>query len=326
MAYACFKDFFSGDRWNRLVAQGARPQRPLWASTSTKNPAYPDTLYVDELVGAHTVNTLPYVTLQAALDHGKTGQTIDQELDQARTRLARLAELGIDLEAITRQLLDAGVAAFANSFELLIQSLQRKSEQMRLADRQVSVSLGAYQTRVDEGLAQLDQKQIVQRIWEGDFTVWKPDPDEISNRLGWLRIAEAMLNELPAIQAFVDSVRKAGYSQALLLGWVAPAWRRRVLRKTFGVQPGYLDLAVLDSTDPASVLDCAARFDPAKTLYIVSTKSGGTVETISFFKYFYNQVVTALGAVRRANTLSPSRIPAVRSSKSPANSILERHF
>jgi transaldolase len=130
VAYARFQEIFAGQRWAKLEAQGARPQRPLWASTSTKDPAYSDTLYVDNLIGPHTVNTLPFATLQAFLDHGVIARTVDQNVDQARRQLAGLAALGVDLAAITSKLLEDGVAAFAASWEALVANIARKREQV----------------------------------------------------------------------------------------------------------------------------------------------------------------------------------------------------
>ena len=129
-AYALFKEIFAGERWERLAAQGARVQRPLWASTSTKNPAYPDTMYVDPLIGPHTVNTAPPVTLDAFRDHGTVALTIEDGLDEAREQLARLAELGVDLEAVTQKLQDDGVASFAESFDSLLASIQEKVDHL----------------------------------------------------------------------------------------------------------------------------------------------------------------------------------------------------
>ena len=300
VAYARFKQLFSGPRWEKLARLGAHVQRPLWASTGTKNPAYSDTLYFDDLIGPHTVNTLPPATLQAVLDHGRIERSIDRDPQAAFAQIARLAELGIDLEAVTQKLLDDGVAAFANSFDSLIASIARKRAQFRLSEQPFSADLGRYQPAVETALAELDAQKVVQRIWDGDFTVWKPDPAEISNRLGWLRIAEALLKEIPNIESFVAAVRSAGYTHALLLGMGGSSLAPEVFRKTFGVRPGYLDLAVLDSTDPAAVLGYAGQLDLAKTLFIVSTKSGGTVETFSFFRYFYNLLVEKLGAEQAA--------------------------
>jgi transaldolase len=134
LAYARFRETFSGARWDKLAARGARVQRPLWASTGTKNPDYSDTLYVDTLIGPHTVNTLPPATLDCFLDHGVVAETIQDGLDQARADVAKLAELGIDLDAITQKLQEEGVASFAKSFESLMNSLAAKREALAVED------------------------------------------------------------------------------------------------------------------------------------------------------------------------------------------------
>ncbi len=296
VAYARFKELYCSARWQRLAARGARVQRPLWASTSTKNPAYPDTLYVDELIGPDTVNTLPFATIQAALDHGQVERSIDRDIEKTRNQIARLDSLRIDLESVTQKLQQDGVAAFQKSFDSLMEGISRKREKIRASELSFSASLGQIQNQVDSALLRMDEQKLIERIWEGDHTVWKPDPTEITNRLGWLRIDETMPGSISQINALVDAVRNDGYTNALLLGMGGSSLAPEVMRKTFSVQPGYLDLAVLDSTDPEAVLEYSSRLDPAKTLYIVSTKSGGTVETASFFKYFYTLAVQSLGA------------------------------
>lgn len=312
LAYGRFQEECASERWQRLAALGAHPQRPLWASTSAKNPAYPDTLYVDELIGPHTVNTLPINTLKAVMDHGKTECSLDQKVGEARRQLMRLAELGISLEAITRKLQEDGVAAFQKSYADLLHSIAQKSWSMLKDEAAVQsgapavpgegealslkASLGPYQAAVDTALEEIERQRIVPRIWELDHTVWSPDPAEISSRLGWLRIAGKMQPEVKRMQALADEARRAGYTCALLLGMGGSSLAPEVLRKTFGVKTGYLNLSVLDSTDPAAVLHYARTLDPSRTLFIVSTKSGGTVETFSFFRYFYNWVAATLGA------------------------------
>jgi transaldolase/glucose-6-phosphate isomerase len=299
MAYACFKEIFQGERWERLEALGARVQRPLWASTGTKNPAYSDTLYVDTLIGPDTVNTLPPATLEAWSDHGEAALTVEAGLDQARDQVARLTELGIDLASVTQTLQDEGVASFAQSFEALMASIalkrQKILEALRDSRRRYSAELGDFSPAVTGALERLDRQDVIQRIWDRDHRLWGSDPHEISNRLGWLRSAETMQAETPRLQALVREVVEAGYSHALLLGMGGSSLAPEVFRVVFGVQPGLPDLSVLDSTDPGAVLALAERLDPAKTLYVVSTKSGGTVETSSFFKYFYNQAARAVG-------------------------------
>lgn len=298
LAYARFRELFAGERWARLAAQGARVQRPLWASTGTKDPAYPDTLYVDNLIGRDTVNTVPPATLQAFLDHGCVAATIETGLDEARDQLTRLAELGIDLDAVTQELLDQGVAQFAHSFESLMNSIAQRRQRL-LADWQhMTVSLGAYQATVDAALAELRDDRVMDRIWSHDHTLWKPDPTEISDRLGWLHIAEAMVEQLPRLESLAEEVRNDGYTYALLLGMGGSSLAPEVFCSTFGVRGGYLDLAVLDSTDPCAILAYTEQLDLPRTLFVVSTKSGGTVETLSLFKFSYNQMVQAVGADR----------------------------
>ena len=160
----------------------------------------------------------------------------------------------------------------------------------------MTVALGAYGSGVEAALERARTARVAARIWAGDYTVWKDDPTEITNRLGWLRIADEMLGEVDRLEALAADARAAGYTHALLLGMGGSSLAPEVFSKTFGPAEGYLSLAVLDSTDPGAVLAYADRLDPAKTLYIVSSKSGSTVETHSFFKYFYNQTAAALGA------------------------------
>jgi len=133
LAYAAFRDTFTGPRWEALVARGANVQRPLWASTGTKNDAYPDTLYVDELIGPDSVNTIPDATLESFLDHGSVARTVDVAQHEAASVRAQLLALGVDLDAIAVKLEADGVAAFQDSFDSLIASLAKRAE--RLAPR-----------------------------------------------------------------------------------------------------------------------------------------------------------------------------------------------
>jgi glucose-6-phosphate isomerase len=156
--------------------------------------------------------------------------------------------------------------------------------------------LGELAGAVQATTERLQREKIVSRIAQGDYTVWKPQPTEISNRLGWLTIAEHMRAALPEIQQVVAGIKRDGYTQGLVLGMGGSSLAPEVFRRSFGVAPGFVDLAILDSTDPAAVLANAKRLEPARSLFIVSTKSGGTVETFSFFRYFYRWTVKALGA------------------------------
>jgi glucose-6-phosphate isomerase len=148
---------------------------------------------------------------------------------------------------------------------------------------------------VEAALDEMDGNRIVARIWAYDHTVWKRDPTEVVNRLGWLHTPPVMAVHIPRLEALTEAVRAAGYTDALLLGMGGSSLAPDVFRQVFGTPAGGLNLAVLDSTDPAAVLAHAERLDPARTLFIVATKSGTTVETLSFFKFFYNRTLEVVG-------------------------------
>lgn len=159
----------------------------------------------------------------------------------------------------------------------------------------METKLGSYQSAVDAALQKMDQAAVVTRIWEGDYTVWKPAPTEISNRLGWLRIADEMSAQIDRLQALAATAKADGFTDVLLLGMGGSSLAPEVFAKTFGADVDGLNLQVLDSTDADAVQDRANSVDLRRTLFVVSTKSGGTVETFSFFKYFYNRVAALVG-------------------------------
>lgn len=295
VGYSRFKELFSGERWDKLAAKGAQVQRPLWGSTSSKNPLYSDVLYVDELIGPDTVNTLPPATLQAFLDHGKVESTIRAELGGAKKVLADLAELGIDLNSTTQKLQDDGVSAFAKSFEALTVAITEKREHLNQRRSILSLSLGGLSEGLESALNELSDNETMEKIWSHDHTAWKSSPDEITNRLGWLSAPDMMKDNVAQLNALTQELAAEGYTHALLLGMGGSSLAPEVLRKTFGVKEGCLDLTILDSTDPEAVLTIAQRLPLTKTVFIVSTKSGGTVETFSLFKFFYNLVLEKVG-------------------------------
>ncbi len=294
-AYARFKEIFGGDRWKDLAAKGARAQRPLWASTGTKNPDYSDVLYVENLMGPETVNTLPPATLNALMDHGKVAPTLESGLDEARSNLSSLEEAGVDLRAVTERLLEDGVKAFSESFDSLHAVIAAKREQLLARGGLLTSDLGAYSEAVDSALRELASDRIMERIWSHDHTVWRPDPKEIENRLGWLEAPGDMIDRLDAVDELCRQVRRDGYTHALLLGMGGSSLAAEVIRKTLGVREGFLDLEVLDTTDPGAIRGCEGRHDLSRTLFIVASKSGTTVESMSLFKYFFNRVAELKG-------------------------------
>lgn len=294
VAYAEYQKLFSSERWNALAEQGARTQRVLWASTSTKNPAYPKLLYVDELIGPNTVNTVPPATYDLIKNEGKATITLTRGAKEARLNLSLLKELGIDYQAVTNQLLNDGVESFSKSFQSLMTSIREKSEKFKKKS-DLQINAANLNSPFEKALADLIREKIIYRLWQADHTIWKPNPDEITNRLGWLKSPEYMKAALPKIQGFVEDVRQSGFTQVLLLGMGGSSLAPEVFREVFGVKDGYLELSVLDSTDAGSVLRYEKELDLSKTLFLVSTKSGGTVETLSFAKYFYNKTLEEVG-------------------------------
>ncbi|MDF1535264.1 MAG: bifunctional transaldolase/phosoglucose isomerase [bacterium] len=296
LAYADFLGLFAGHDWEQLSYLGGRVQRPLWASTGTKNPAYIDTMYVDHLIGPHTVSALPVDTLQAFLDHGTAAFTLGEDISEAKQHMAAIARHGIDIEAVTDKLLVTGVEAFALSFSSLMTGIRHKVDDLRAGRSVFNWETGPYREKIQSTLEGIRDNRIMDRIRDHDHTVWKESPEEISNRLGWLSSPENMQGVIPRIMDMVSHVRAAGYTDALLLGMGGSSLAPDLLRRTFGITPGFLDVRILDSTDPGAVIEHTRRLDPARTLFIVSTKSGTTTETLSFFKYFYNWTCDALGA------------------------------
>lgn len=295
IAYTLYKDLFNGPDWENLTDNGARPQRLLWASTSTKNPEFSDVLYVDELIGPETVNTIPTDTLHNFIDHGSVEMTLTVDVDEARRQLESLPAAGIDLDAVTAKLQVDGVASFANAFDSLMESINSKRRKLLAEQVTLDTSLADFQNPINDALKLTQTQEVVKRIWANDHTVWKPDPKEISNRLGWLTIAKEMEGNLPELSQFVAGLQDDGYNQAVLLGMGGSSLAPEVFSKTFGTKEDFLHLTVLDSTDPGAVLTVDRQADWQKTLFIVATKSGGTAETLSFFKHFYNRAAEELG-------------------------------
>jgi transaldolase/glucose-6-phosphate isomerase len=320
-AYAHFQKAFSGARWEALAAKGARVQRPLWASTSTKNPAYSPTLYVDELIGEHTVNTMPPETIEAFSASGTAATTITEGVHEAFKQIHGLKAAGVDYDAITLNLQTVGVKKFAESFESLMKSVRQKREKLLAEKSRIEFSLGSYKSTFDQATAELRDNSILRRIWEKDHTVWQESPLEIDNRLGWLTIMENMQADVSRMELLAKQLQDDGYTNALLLGMGGSSLAPEVFSLVFGEDTNGLKLQVLDSTDPSAVLALAKSLDVSKTLFIVSTKSGTTPETLSAFKYFYNKTLKALGTREEAGR----HFVAITDPKSQLESIAERY-
>ena len=290
LAYALFKNEFSSERFLKLAQKGAQKQRPLWASTSTKNPDYHDVIYVEELIGAETVNTMPPATLTAFADHGRSALTIDKDLPQSEKDLSDLEKLGIFMEVVTTELEEEGVKAFADAFTSLLKSVEERS------NLEVT-GLGSLLDKVKQRLTLLEQERFVERLFAHDPTLWTSDPkgqEEIRIRMDWLSAPWDSESLLPALETLLSDCRQAGFTHALLLGMGGSSLAPEVLRIVNGLTSFKglkgLDLAVLDSTNPEEVLLARSRSPLEKTVFIVASKSGTTGEINAFFHYFWDEV------------------------------------
>ena len=300
LAYVRYQALFSGPRWDALATAGARTQRLLWASTSTKSPAYNDTMYVEALIGRDTVDTLPPATMDAFRDHGHaTPNAIGQDVGSARAVLAALEEHGISLPAITEQLVTNGVQQFADAFDELLGAVARHRLRLmdgsapRLEVRSASAAMGA--AYADE-LEAWRRDGRIRALWAGDATLWT-GADE--NRwLGWLTIAARESRDLEQLLAFAAEVQRRAFTDLVLLGMGGSSLGPEVLAKTFGQQPGWPRFHMLDSTDPAQITSLEQAIDLNHTLFMVSSKSGDTLEPNIFLDYFFDRVAAVRGAER----------------------------
>ncbi|MDX6648769.1 MAG: transaldolase / glucose-6-phosphate isomerase, partial [Solirubrobacteraceae bacterium] len=289
-AYMRFKEVFQGERFAALREAGAPVQRPLWASTGVKNPKYSETKYVDELVGPDTVNTMPMATLLAAAERSEiTGATVDRD---PTPELDALAEAGIDMKEVTDKLLSDGIDLFVDAMNALIEGVDDRRDAV-VTNRPPTIQASIppeLEKPIAERVKRAVAEQVVQRIWSKDATLWGPEgTPEIENRLGWLTISEHMLEQAGELRAFADEVQADGFTDVALLGMGGSSLGPEVIRRSFGEIDGALRLHVLDSTDPAAVLELEESLDLGKTLFLVSSKSGGTIETLSHFRHFFEQ-------------------------------------
>ncbi len=291
--YKRFQEIFEGPEFAALRARDAHVQRVLWASTSTKNPAYPDTMYVAELIGPHTVNTLPPATLEAFRDHGVVrGKTILDSPEETAAVLAGLKKVGVNLDEITDRLQVDGVALFEKSFDDLLATIDKKRATLAAANADNSGnSLGTLAPAVEKRLQSWSAEHFAARMWAKDPTLWAPaGTPEITDRLGWLTLPEAQLAQVADLIKFREEIKAEGFRYAVVLGMGGSSLAPEVFQGTFGNRAGYPELYVLDSTHPAAVMALEDKIDLAHTLFIVSSKSGTTTEPNSFFHYFWHRV------------------------------------
>ena len=296
MAYARYQEMFQGSRWDALAAKGAQTQRLLWASTSTKNPSYRDVMYVEELIGKDTVDTIPPSTFDAFRDHGKPRPSLTENVEAARETMQTLARAGISMKQVTDDLVEDGVKLFADAFEKLIAAVESTMKQAPKAKTEMqSYSLPAgFDSEVKKTLDDWSNAGKMRRLWARDASLWT-NTDE-SKWLGWLGVTEDQMMQAKKLVDAGNEIKTQKFTHALLLGMGGSSLCPEVLSKTFGKTDGYPALHVLDSTDPAEIKSVESQIDIKRTLFIVSSKSGTTLEPNIFKQYFFERAKQAVGA------------------------------
>ena len=299
LTYQSFLELFGSDEWKAIEAKGGALQRPLWASTSTKNPKYYDLMYVEPVVGRHTINTMPPQTLDALLDHGKVRpDTVLEGVEDARRTVQGLADAGISLFDVTHQLQVDGVKLFSDSFAALLGAIVYKQKQLSSGAERVSLSLGTNGQAYTQALDTLAQRDFLKKLWAKDPSLWTTDPAHeqiIKHALGWLDIPQQLLDNVANLQSFAKECA-AEYSDVVVLGMGGSSLAPDILRETFGKVEGYPQLHVLDSTDPVQIRMLEERLDIERTLFIVASKSGTTTEPDAFYRFFCDRVSKTVGA------------------------------
>jgi len=299
VAYQIYREVFSGARFRKLADRGARPQRVLWASTSTKNPEYRDVKYVEALIGPETINTLPLETLNAYRDHGDPALRLEDDLDRARNILARLPEVGIDLEEVAQKLEDEGIEKFSKPFHQLLQAMEERAKEALSAPiDQQTLHLGKYEGTIKERQDQLQNAGFSKRLWRKDPGLWAHDAETeeaVAHALGWLHVAEKMVPVVPDLQQFAAEIKDAGFRAVAHMGMGGSSLAPLVFQRLFPVGGHGLPLTVLDTTDPLTILKIEREIPLGETLFVVATKSGTTAEPLAFGDYFYDKVKAVKG-------------------------------
>jgi len=229
---------FAGERWHALATHGAKPQRLLWASTGTKNKAYSDVLYIDELIGPNTINTMPLATIDAFRDHAKLHDTLVEDVGTAQRLLGELDRVGVSLQAVTDKLIRDGVRLFADRRDLALDQHLLK--------------------RVDEIADEWRTRGNVRKLWRRDKSLWTNSDED--RWLGWLDPLDDA--EIADYGAFAGEIKQEDFNDALLLGMRGSSLGPEVLAETFGQQDGWARLRILDSTVPAQISEGRSRSRP----------------------------------------------------------------
>jgi transaldolase/glucose-6-phosphate isomerase len=288
-AYRRFQELFEGERFAKLREAGAPVQRPLWASTGVKDPTYADTMYVDTLVAPNTVNTMPMATLLAVAERSEIRP--DTALEDPAADLDALREAGIDLDDVTGLLVREGVEKFVTPMEALLRGIESKRE--AIVTHRPTTFDASLPADLEKPVAQEVERacgeEVAHRVWAKDPTLWggTAETPELADRLGWLTVGQQMSEQVDELEAFAHELKGEGLTDAVVLGMGGSSLAPEVLARSF--EPTCLNLQVLDSTDADAIAAVERATTPDRTLYVVSTKSGGTIETRSLADHFWSR-------------------------------------
>lgn len=290
IAYSKYLKIFSDENFIRLSRRGFKIQKLLWASTSTKNPNYKDTLYIDELCLKDTINTVPQNTLYSFFDHGTINKkSIDERISNAEEIIKFIISLGVDYNLIMRKLLNDGIYKFLISYNNILKAINEKSKNLNSEEAVIKV----YNSDINNEIKELSDVNFIKRLYKKDATLWKNDPENtkiIKNSLGWLTLPQEHVKTIKEVEDFTSKILSENqYKYAVLMGMGGSSLAPEVIRSIFQ-KDKFLKLYVLDSTNPEWISNVKKEIDIKKTLFIFSSKSGGTIEPNSQFKYFYSEL------------------------------------
>lgn len=296
LSYQRYQTLFSGARWDGLARRGAMTQRLLWASTGTKNQQYRDVIYVEELIGPDTVNTIPSATLEAFRDHGRPEVRLTEEVDEAKNTFLAFKRAGLSMKEVTDRLLEEGLQLFRDAFDRLLAAVELHGKRDASGrPNEYSYTLPAPLARdVRSSLMEWSDGNKVQRLWDRDPSLWTNRSE--GQWLGWLGIIDDQLGHLQLFTKLAADAKRGGFTHAVVLGMGGSSLCPEVMKMTFAMKAGYPELHILDSTDPAQIKAVEDKMNLATTLFIVSSKSGGTLEPNIFKQYFFDRLQRLVGS------------------------------
>ncbi len=290
-AYEEFDTSKKTERFKKIAENGGNVQRPLWASTGTKNANYSDVLYIEGLLLPYTVNTVPPKTLNAFLDHGKC-DVVDYSSGKSEFEIVKnmLENFGVNFEEVWGELEEEGVAAFISAQKDLLEAINNQHDYFRR-------SLGGLEVHIEKRMETLKNRDFAAKFFAPDAALWTTEPsevDEVLHRLGWIDapiLSRVIIDEADDL---LKELKKDEFTHALVLGMggssLAPEVFSKVFKNGKTSKEGGLDLSILDSTDPIQIDEKIHEIPIEKTLYIISSKSGTTAEVKALLAYFWKLV------------------------------------